>query len=52
MVGDRKYDIIGVKKIGIDFIGVLYGYGFFEEISESEFIYIVENVEFIKDILL
>ncbi|HCR2128944.1 TPA: HAD-IA family hydrolase, partial [Clostridioides difficile] len=52
MVGDRKYDIIGAKKIGIDSIGVLYGYGSFEELSESEPTYIVENVESIKDILL
>ncbi|CZR99037.1 MULTISPECIES: HAD family hydrolase [unclassified Clostridioides] len=52
MVGDRKYDIIGAKKIGVDSIGVLYGYGSFEEISESEPTYIVESVDSIKDILL
>lgn len=27
MIGDRKYDMLVVKKIGIDIIGVLYGYG-------------------------
>ncbi len=27
MVGDRKHDIIGARKTGIDCIGVLYGYG-------------------------
>ncbi|MGX9758244.1 HAD family hydrolase [Clostridioides difficile] len=52
MIGDRKYDIIGANKIGVDSIGVLYGYGSFDEISKSNPTYIVENVKSIKDILL
>ena len=32
MVGDRIYDYNGAKEIGIDFIGVLYGFG-----SKAEF---------------
>ncbi|MCL2649221.1 MAG: HAD-IA family hydrolase [Phycisphaerales bacterium] len=35
MVGDRKHDIIGAKKAGIDSIGVLYGYGGHEELSDA-----------------
>lgn len=35
MVGDRKYDIIGAKKNGIDTIGVLYGYGDENELREA-----------------
>ena len=31
MVGDREHDIIGAKKVGIDSIGVLYGYGNLQE---------------------
>lgn len=27
MIGDRKYDILGAKTVGIDSAGVLYGYG-------------------------
>ena len=27
MVGDRFYDIEGAREVGIDSIGVLYGYG-------------------------
>lgn len=33
MVGDRKFDIEGAKKAGVDCIGVLYGYGSREELS-------------------
>lgn len=27
MIGDREHDILGAKEIGIDSVGVLYGYG-------------------------
>jgi phosphoglycolate phosphatase len=33
MIGDRKYDIIGAKQIGIDSIGVTWGYGSAAELS-------------------
>ncbi|MGD6849239.1 HAD family hydrolase [Rossellomorea aquimaris] len=52
MIGDRKHDIIGAKNTGIDSIGVTYGYGSFEEISQSKPTYIVKNVEQLKDILM
>lgn len=52
MVGDRKYDIIGANKVGIDSIGVLYGYGSIDEISTSNPTYIAENTLSIKDILI
>lgn len=35
MVGDRKYDILGGKKFGMRTIGVTYGYGGEEELSEA-----------------
>ncbi len=44
MVGDREYDIIGAKKMGIDSIGVLYGYGSFEELKNAGATYIAEQV--------
>lgn len=28
MVGDSSYDAVGAQKMGIDFIGVTYGFGF------------------------
>ena len=44
MVGDRKYDIIGANKNGIDSIGVLYGYGSKEELEKENPKYICNNV--------
>jgi len=35
MVGDRKYDLVGAQKVGLDCIGVLYGYGSPEEMKEA-----------------
>ena len=51
MIGDRKYDILGAQKIGVDSIGVLYGYGSLEELKEANPNYIIENVEELKNIL-
>jgi len=50
MIGDRKYDIIGAKKTGIDSVGVLYGYGDKEELIQAGADYIIEKVEFISDL--
>ena len=44
MVGDRKYDIIGANRNGIDGIGVLYGYGTKEELEKENPKYICNNV--------
>lgn len=33
MIGDRKHDIIGAKKTGLDSVGVLWGYGDREELT-------------------
>lgn len=32
MIGDKANDVVGARKAGIDSIGVLYGYGSFDEI--------------------
>lgn len=45
MIGDRKYDIIGAKMNNIDSIGVLYGYGNFDELTNAGATYIAEKVE-------
>jgi phosphoglycolate phosphatase len=52
MVGDRKHDMIGAKNVGIDSIGVTYGYGSFEEISQSKPTHIVHSVDQLRDILM
>lgn len=35
MVGDREYDIAGAKEVGIDTIGVLFGYGSRQELEAA-----------------
>lgn len=51
MVGDRKQDILGAKCVGIDSIGVLYGYGNWEELSIAGATHIVETVSALKVLL-
>lgn len=51
MVGDRKHDIIGAKKAGLQSIGVLYGYGNYEELTTSGADYIVKDVEELSNLL-
>jgi phosphoglycolate phosphatase len=35
MIGDREHDAIGARKVGIDCIGVLFGYGSREELKDA-----------------
>lgn len=51
MVGDREHDIIGAKQVGIDSIGVLFGYGNYEELENAGATYIVDSVSKILDIV-
>ena len=44
MVGDRNYDILGPKRLGIKSIGVLYGFGCLQEFEEANADYIVKTV--------
>lgn len=52
MIGDRKHDIIGAKNVGIDSIGVLYGFGDHKELSEAGADYIVEDIPALRKLLL
>ena len=52
MVGDRKHDIQGAKKVGLDSIGVLYGYGDREELETAGADYIADKMENLVEILL
>lgn len=45
MIGDRHYDISGAKAFGLDSIGVLFGYGDCEELSEAGATYLAEKPE-------
>ena len=51
MVGDRKHDIIGAKTVGMKSIGVLYGYGGYDELSEANADHIVKTVSELSDLL-
>jgi len=52
MIGDRKHDIIGAKECCIDSIGVLFGYGSYDELSSAGATLIVETVEELENVLL
>ena len=45
MVGDREYDILGAKKVGLPAIGVLFGYGSEEELHAAGAAALAEKVE-------
>ena len=51
MVGDREQDIFGAKEMGIDSIGVLYGYGSREELQGAGATYIAQNVRDIMKLI-
>ena len=38
MIGDKEYDITAAKELGIDSIGLLYGYGSLEELEGATWI--------------
>lgn len=44
MIGDRKHDVIGAKKTGLDSVGVLWGYGDREELTAAGADIIVERI--------
>ncbi len=44
MVGDRNYDILGAKENGLDSIGVLFGFGDYEELAKAGATHIAETV--------
>ena len=51
MVGDRRHDIEGAEKTGISSVGVLYGYGGQEELSEAGADWITETPETLLELL-
>ncbi len=52
MIGDRCFDVEGARKIGVESVGVAYGYGGMEELKESKADYIVRSVEELQAFLL
>lgn len=52
MVGDRRHDIIGARKNGLESIGVLYGYGSREEFEAAGAGQIAKTVENLENLLV
>ncbi len=52
MVGDRRHDIIGAHKMGLEAVGVLYGYGDREEMEKAEADWITETTMSLNELLL
>lgn len=52
MIGDRRHDVEAAKAHGIDSIGVLWGYGTEEELSQECVTNLVKNSSELKKILI
>ena len=52
MIGDRLYDIEGANEVGVDSIGVLYGYGSNEELTKAGATYIADTPATILNYIL
>lgn len=51
MVGDRKHDIIGAKANGLKSIGVLWGFGQYDELEASGADWIIQSPDYLLDIV-
>ena len=52
MVGDRKYDLLGAVNHNIDALGVLYGYGTREELSQYPNVFLAETPQQAAEFIL
>jgi len=52
MVGDRKYDVIGAKKCGLDCVGVRFGYAEEGELEEHGVVYVAEDTDDLFEYLM
>lgn len=52
MIGDRHFDVDGANAVGIDCIGVTFGFGNRAELEEAGATYVVETVEELQKLLL
>lgn len=51
MVGDTRFDLIGAEKMGLDAIGVTYGFGEKDELMQYPHIALIDSISEIIDIL-
>ena len=52
MIGDRKHDVLGALSNNISSIGVLYGYGSYDELIEAKAKHIVSDLSELKQCIL
>lgn len=52
MIGDRSYDVEGARAMGVESVGVTYGFGSLEELKAAKADYIVRSVEELGEFLL
>lgn len=52
IIGDRKYDMEAGQKCGIDTLGISFGYGGYDEVSEYNPTFVCNTVDEIRNILL
>lgn len=45
LIGDTKYDVIGAKQLGIDCIGITYGFGTREELIQHQASQVFETIQ-------
>lgn len=51
LVGDTKYDVLGAKAVGVDCVGVRFGYAAEGELEEAGATYIVEDMAELEKLL-
>lgn len=52
MIGDRSYDMIGATKNGLTPVGVLFGYGSREELTDAGAVFLAESMDSLNRYLL
>lgn len=52
MVGDREHDILGAHSVGMEAVGVLYGYGSLAELTAAGADELAQGPEDLQDLLL
>jgi HAD superfamily phosphatase (TIGR01668 family) len=52
LIGDTKYDVLGAKAVGIDCVGVRFGYAAEGELEEAGAKYIVEDMAELEKLLM
>ncbi|MBQ2731118.1 MAG: HAD hydrolase-like protein [Clostridia bacterium] len=52
MIGDRKYDVLGAKEVGVESLGITFGYGDRAELTEAGADLVLDTVDQLRAYLL